>query len=509
MGGLKWILWTLVAANALPSLLNAQVGDILVGVCVDVSSEPEPNERLASLSLEEFRAMRDDPKRLASVRFPLPDDDFEVEIESYLRVLSAKLSNFRDVKFPNGAVDHAQVERCIRLAGRLRHPRLRGPLIHVLQVSERYRKAAAIALLKWRDPDLRREVERFRHHPCKIMIQLGNEVNGTIGDLIGPPREISHKPKIRRTLHLLPPSEPRGVEFDEARAGLLSVDLSIRLQSWKWLAQRGMVAATDPVEEAWEELSESQQRSLVVRGSIVGVERLRTLYESLIRQENFTLADQSLLVRLGELKSRYGVRLAKRIVISPHVYPESFWLHAVESLIAHPTAADLPCLFELLCRVDKKLRPRIWRGLVGVSDPRALTVLQYAFRSVEFEEMRPAVWRLSEIARERLELRWRYLGFLAALLRSQPFEIEGRTPSLIRAFHNAVGAKLTPIAFHVSAGYSRSEVLEARDRCLEWYETYRPSRGAVPAMTAPGGLGESFPVLWSARSKSDAPACVP
>ena len=473
--------------------------------CEPGPSNSAPDPRLSPLSLEEFRALGGDPAKLVTLRFPLPADEFASELASLVKVIAAKLASTGELKWANGTPDHRQAKLLLRCIETWQHPEFRQPLLAVLRRDERHRIHAAESLLRYDESALRAEVERFRdfehteHQTCCIVSTW------TVEQLLRDPKLTKRGVSFEEHEGLLPPLQgfgsrvawPVGLSFDTALEGLGSTNRSIRLQSWAWLAGKGIIAPTETVEEAWPRLN-PQQRQFIVRSfdkyggqsPYVGVERLRTLFEALLRRGGKALSLRvrcELISSLGVLRSNYARRFARQTIARglPWITPEGDlrsqdWLlyYSIGSLAASPRAEDIPCLLRLSESGNRDVRRFAWRGLAVAEHPRVFRRLRRAIVEAEWDEVSYAAKAMERTGRLRTELRWEYLGIFAEALATR--ELDWSSVDLVDHFSGVAGVDFGFNGRRLPSGFDENAARSASDRCLSWYAENKPAGRARP-----------------------------
>ncbi|MEM7236133.1 MAG: HEAT repeat domain-containing protein, partial [Planctomycetota bacterium] len=259
--------------------------------------------------------------------------------------------------------------------------------------------------------------------------------------------------------------------------------LSVRLQSWVWLAQAGIVADTESVEDSWDQLSREQRDTLVTirsgRTIFVGKERLRGLFEKLLNTDLKCWqppgVHAELLQRLGQLKSEVARRFARRLISErlpklQHSRVESFALldGAAWCLSWHPRDEDVPCLLALSRIANERLRQVAWIGLARHGSDRALEPLG---RALSGDRPFDTVFMLVDLCntwRERPKLRWKYLDMLAKAIEKRG--MDGHTGGLVEAFSFVAGMRDEIIGCVLG----ELDAPDEWEKCLEWYRKNRP-----------------------------------
>ncbi len=467
--------------------------DLKVCEPLAAGTETSANASKKSLSRDELREILGDAKRLAAVRFPLPRDEFEGEIESLVTVLAAKLRHIDELQWPNGLLDQYQATHLFDLVTPWRHPRLRESLLHVLRTKSAYRYHAAEALLEYGDPVLRREVEKYRD--CKFTFWATGDACAEvfIGHLLVDPSRFAERPPLEDLEASLPAVDSfelvgriRGFGVDTALEGLRSTNLSVRLQSWTWLARKGIFAPTAPVEEAWPLLDAPARERVVddLRSTwYVGVDRLRTHHERLLTQRAGGLSRRALgeiISTLGWLQSDLGRQRAKAIIVrrlsglgpSRSLFDEDRLLFsALCALRATPRVADIPCLKVLSESANREVRAHAWAGLAAIETQEAIEILRPALLEADFLEVNGAAWTLAEIGPSLQRHRWKYLDVLVEALRVR--HPERQYGCLIHAFAAVAGRDFE---FHSPGPGTVDPSPKLIRRCLDWHRKNRPPR---------------------------------
>jgi len=155
----------------------------------------------------------------------------------------------------------------LKLAAVWPHPALRAPLLKLLEAEEPgIVTLAATGLLTFGEPELRLRVEALRDDPRKHWYT--NDIVGTLGySVTGVLRQAE--------------DEPDRLTIPMAVAALGDADEAVRRRACGWLAERGIILDTTPLEAAWPEASEGARRRLLAVGRVrLGRERLRTTLEA-------------------------------------------------------------------------------------------------------------------------------------------------------------------------------------------------------------------------------------
>jgi hypothetical protein len=246
------------------------------------------------LVLWTFQAVDGDD--LARTPFPLADrPTFDAELAELADVLVAKIEHPAPANFVRDRVLGHELDGVFELIREWPLAKFREPLVQYLKSREFDLIECADALLAFEDdevqelvdsrPELHKGLKRLRSNrlrvtPNAIMSQMVNRL------LKLPPRPAG---KFARYAKLLPPRKddlydkldwPEAMTVQAAVSQLNDSDASVRLQSWLWLAERGIIGPTEIVSETWQRLSQEQQTHLCkVQPRFVGRMRLLALFD--------------------------------------------------------------------------------------------------------------------------------------------------------------------------------------------------------------------------------------
>jgi hypothetical protein len=480
------------------------------------TSEPSPVEEdrsaaasRAALSLEAFLESQADLRKLASVQFPLPRAEFQVQVELLAKVVEAKLRFPEEVRWPNGSHDDYQVRQLFWLVHRWQHQAFIEPLLGLLRGNPQYRYYAAEALLRYGDAELRQVVEEFRGFEHKEWGSADTFSTLTIDELLekvppGPPPPANFReyptllpPLNRRSTwgNFAEPAQPEEMRVPLALLALASESRSIRLQAWIWLADRGIVGPELIVQEAWEALSKPQREYLMLHDRetpYLGEDRAQRLWEWFLnrpRGEYSLEVEGSILVKLSSLESRAGFPRMKEIIVerlplirsgadAPPLYEQDPLLfHALLAMTQSGLSSDLPCWLRLTESSHPEVREYAWAGVARTEQPEAVRELERALLEEDPFVLMSAVAKLNWAGRRLTPLRWEYLDLLAKALRRRTPDWF-LYPDLIDAFAELSHKQFGHNGRYFPSGLDEEAARATAARCLEWYRENRPREGS-------------------------------
>jgi hypothetical protein len=443
-----------------------------------------------------------DLKRLGAARFPLPDGDFSREMDALARVVQGILTHPDELRYPNGKPDPLERQWNVwRLVTSWQHPAFRGPLLALLRDSPKNRYYAADALLRYQDPKLRDEVERYRDFDhlemetadSGLMLNIGRDLLSRQGPVSGeesPFEKLKH-----RSLEFDPysPKWQEGITLAEGLRALDSGDATIRFLAWVWLVDQGIYPPTGPAREAWPSLSDEQQSNIVRSGNdlFLGAKRKKDLLDQLFRSGEARPGgklESALLEQLGGVGNPAARRRIKEIILEkvPALGPKDDDLFsadaglriALSAFSRSPREDDLECLLVLNSSDNHGVREEALLGLVEIQSPRAIPALRRAILEAGEHELFFAMHAMADIGRQYPEtkVRWDFLGILAEGLRQRKREWF-LYPNLIDAFSELAGKDFGENGRTFPLGLDEKKMKEAAARCLAWYEENSPRKG--------------------------------
>jgi len=111
-----WFPMLVCVAGCVQPTGERQFDSIELERCSSSKASEIRNEAISSLSVEELKHLAEDPRKLASAPFPLPEGEFDAELKWLAKVLEAKLSFLEDLNHPNGSLDDFQCASMLKLA---------------------------------------------------------------------------------------------------------------------------------------------------------------------------------------------------------------------------------------------------------------------------------------------------------------------------------------------------------------------------------------------------------
>lgn len=473
-------------------------------VCLESESAEQPVEPSASIAPAELEGPLDSPealRKLATTPFPLPRADFAVQMEWLARVVEAKLSFPDAPRYPNGSPDRSQIGQLLRFVLLWQHPGFIRPLFGLLRAGPEHRYHAAVALLRYGDPELRMEVVEYRGFEHEERMSADSSRILTMDQLLDDPEDEGTGHAGLEDGPAVHPAEKDGnaapaiLSIPAALSALESRSPSIRLQAWLWLADHSIIAPVVDVKEAWPQLSEGQRGRIVTqRAGYLGEDRLRDLHEWVFKDQRAVLSEEAegeLILSLSLLGSPVALRRAKQVVFErlPRLGPESSGsgLYKQDRLLSHAMLAlwgsgrpgDLPCFLRLAESSNDEVRQHAWAMVAGIEHPEAIASLERPLLHEDPYVIHRAAARLAELGRKATALRWEYLDLLAKVLRRRSLD-RVLYPSLLDAFSALAGIDFGPNGRLFPHGLDEIEARATTERCLEWYRVESPDRAPLP-----------------------------
>lgn len=261
--------------------------------------------------------------KLARTAFPLPEQaTFEAELALLSDVLLAKVQHPAPAQFAHDRVFGHELVGVFRLMRQWPIEKFREPIMQQFKTSDDFVIECARVLVAYRDEDLR-ELVKTRSEYSRTTIRSGQRQNPKTETVLYILKtKLSPEEKFHHFDSLLPtPLEwvglpefhwPDGMTIQRAVSLLSDEDPSVRLQSWVWLGERGIIAPTDVVSEHWPKLTERQQELISrLKPRFLGQSRMLKLFWELTGNASARVRTL-LLTGQAELGSQAAIVEARR-----------------------------------------------------------------------------------------------------------------------------------------------------------------------------------------------------
>jgi hypothetical protein len=449
----------------------------------------------ASSNDDNVPAGENNAPELARTNFPLIEQaTFDADLALLANVLAAKIQHPAPPDYTRDRVHDHELEGVFTLIRAWPHAKFRGPLVNYFKTSDSFVIECAQALVVYRDAALRDVVETRRDYTrrcCTGCFCWMETISNVLKEEI--PREATFEPLDS----LLPPRNekeilarlewPDGITLQKAASQLNDERLSVGLQSWAWLAERGMVAPTGTAVKAWPKLTERQQCYIAaLEPKFVGRTRLLQLYDEIAGSSSVTVQAR-LLVRRAELGSESARAEARRVVhdaMSREDFsgiltrePGKSALHAV---CAAPVPADIPTLIRLHRCSEQWVANAAIGGLCRLDHPDAINEVGEALANPAADYRHSFLEH--EIQRQSansLKHRDQWLAVLAKALRERN-EIDMAFVGLIDAFECMSGREFGWNGFAGPGGVDQAGAKKTASECLRWYDDHIAASGQKP-----------------------------
>jgi len=378
-------------------------------------------------------------EKVARAEFPIGEQaTFEAEIKHLATVLAAKVQYPAPEQYTRDIVVGHELKYVFELLREWPATEFRQPLLEYFSAKQFYEDECAEALLAYRDEELTDLVKShagvFGRVGATRFYRQENDMNDIIGNLRlwGRRFEFTGPKPFEPLDSLLPESKllgrlkwPAGITVDDAVRQLGDTELSIRLQSWAWLAERGIIAPTEDVIAAWPRLKYEHQDFISdVRPRFVGHQRLLKLFEklALMSAESEGINDTLIVgqVKLGRMETITQARqiLAGVPVGKANDAPWSKTL-ALKVLAAAPSPEDVAVLIKISREVDEYRAGIAVEGLAQIDNLEAIDeVGKYLAKPSTDFRYSFVVRRIEQQSIKQLRNRDRYLDILATALRN-------------------------------------------------------------------------------------------
>lgn len=335
-----------------------------------------------------------DALKLARTSLPLPKQStFEADLAQLADVLVAKIVHPAPDRFVHDMVLDHELISIFRLISDWPIETFREPLVKHFETNHEFEFESAEALLAYRDDDMTKIVESRKG--VRARVESLHTFRGgetplyliTKALIWGDKEQLSvAKPFV--PLDTLLPGEkegvfnklnwPIGMTVHAAVSQLEDEQLSVRLQSWLWLAERGIIAPTEVVSESWPKLTEEQQELICkTKPKFIGHARLLKLFEDLMATSPESIQGH-LLVRQVQLGSKSASTEARR-TLSKCMERDDFlngpigadW-SALKAVCAAPDASDVPTLIRIRQSKHESDADTALEGLAQIDHPDAI-----------------------------------------------------------------------------------------------------------------------------------------
>jgi hypothetical protein len=268
---------------------------------------------------------------------------------------------------------------------------------------------------------------------------------------------------------------------------LFATSLSVRLQSWCWLAERGIAGPDASVRETWSQLDEQQRSNIAFRchAQLLGAERLRRLFEDLLPKSEPEV-EALLLRKAAGLGSQVAVDRA-RAILGQEWYQVCQGANDVDQLteaalhvVAQAGTPQDIAFLEQLAR-DPRLRCAAIAQMLTTDCPSAVTLARKLLADDNCTHKACShlifnIVRICAMASPSLNSREEYLEYLADIIDKQATGNRGDFNWAAEAFARLADRDLEyqPWPQH---GFDEREAQEVRAKYLAWYrESYLKRR---------------------------------
>ncbi len=240
-----------------------------------------------------------DTAALARTAFPLPDlPTFEAELADLENAIAAKIEHPVPQSPLRDRVLGYELDQVLELAREWPAQKFREPLIKLLNANADSQIRSGGALLAFRDPELTKLVNSCRglRNAIEQLEVLRNDEPPLL--CIVRTMWLNKKPIDSSAVRFTPVESllpdwkdecagklkwPRGMNVARTASQLQDAEISVRLQAWVWLAEKGIIAPTEAVVESWPMLTNEQKRHITaVRPKFIGRRRLLMLFDQLL-----------------------------------------------------------------------------------------------------------------------------------------------------------------------------------------------------------------------------------
>ena len=399
----------------------------------------------------------------------------------------------------------------------------RQPLVVYFSTKQEYEVECAEALLAFRDDELTKLVESHEGVRGRVASSRFERQRDDLTDLVRNMQLWANRHDIpvaapfvsldgflpeRRPLSSSKLNWAPGITVDAAVRQMHDPDLSVRLQCWSWLAERGIIASTDDVIVAWPHFNDDHRRFITsVRPRFSGRARLLNLFEKLAPiSSEMRFVQDDLVVGQVQLGSASVIPRARKVLNDAIDQNDvSYELRhsrrcALKALCERPSVADVSLLIRI-SRGDSEYDAGVaLEGLARIDDPEAIDeVGKFLTQPTDGHEYFFIVRAIQQQSIKQLRHRGRYLAVLATALRNASkinADRRGRDWGTLRKlgdafvcmsgqdFREAIQAEIKKdVARHtVGVSWSSSKEYRAHSRliyqdagtsiakvCLHWY----------------------------------------
>jgi hypothetical protein len=382
--------------------------------------------------------------KLARTQLPLREQSsFERDLGLLAEVLAAKVQYPAPENYTHDRVLGHELVGAIGLMSHWTNPQFIQPLVEHFKTSEIAVIECARALAAYRDDGLRTVVMSRQNYSRKVRGTSNFDTNPTyetVADVlqVKVPAEGNFEP-----LDTLLPDWKKspdgfcwaeGLTVQTAVSQLNAESQSVRLQSWLWLADQGIVAPTAIALDCWPKLTESQQVFIArLNPGFVGSQRLLRLYEDLVERSSPELRRHLLFSRLNlgsdSAKTEFQRLLqeARQIVQASlesedliRLLSEAPGKSAFRIVRRHGSPEDIPMLIRIRRCNDQWIANSAILGLCRLDHPDAIEEVGKALADParDCRDTGLSQWLQDQSVRD-LKYRGLYLKVLADALRKR------------------------------------------------------------------------------------------
>jgi len=335
---------------------------------------------------------RGESLKLARANLPLAEQpNFEAELALLADVLAAKIEHPAEPDFVRDRVLGHELKLVFEVVRDWPIDAFRQPLLAYFEKRGQLWFDCAEALLAYRDDDLTNQVDSQGRIRAAIRQRDFAMMSGSAQTMQFVKRALNLKSHDRMefTVHkkLLPARRdsifdrldwPKGMTIPVAVLQLDNSELSIRLQSWVWLAEHGIIASTGVVADAWPQLTREQQDHILdVQPKCLGRVRLLRLFEEL-EERAPDWGRSAFRVRRAELGDEKVIAESHR-VLAEVVKNENSVAElsgdardALKVVCRFPEPSDIAALVRIHRRGSEWCAAHAWEGLCRIDDPEAI-----------------------------------------------------------------------------------------------------------------------------------------